>query len=257
MTKIASGQPMRSAERLLGVLKSFNESRSAQTVREIADALALAPSTVRRLLQTLETHGFVRLDPGSGRYSLHFELVRLAALARTGNDLIRESAPVLESLREGSQETAQLLVRDGSEVVLLDARNTTHLFSVSRTPGHRYPAFNGSAPGKVLLAWLEPDELDPMLRRARRSGLPKGGDAAAFGRELQKVRRNGYAINDGETTPEVWAVAAPVRDRLARVVAAVNLPCLQARVPRAGRPEIVRLVVAAADTLSRRLQSLG
>lgn len=253
MVKIASGQTMRSAERTLLVLKSFSEANPSQSIREIAEGLALAPSTVRRLLQTLEAHGFVRAEPASGRYSLHFELVRLASITVAGNQLIREAGPVLESLRDSTQETAQLLVRDGAEVVLLDARNTSHLFSVSRVPGHRYSASGGSAAGKVLLAWEEPSILSAVSKTAPQrdgSGRVKAG---GFGEVVQKVRTRGYAINDGETTPEVWAVSAPVRDHTGRVVAALNLPCLQTRVPRARRPEVIRAVVAAADALSRRL----
>ncbi|MDJ0896307.1 MAG: helix-turn-helix domain-containing protein, partial [Alphaproteobacteria bacterium] len=74
MAKVASGQPTRSAQRMLHVLKCFGEDTPELSIAQISRALDLAPSTVRRLLVTLEQEGFVRQDAASGHYRLHTEV---------------------------------------------------------------------------------------------------------------------------------------------------------------------------------------
>ena len=88
MPKLATGQTLRSAERMLDVLKVFSTDEAALTMSEISTRLDLAPSTVRRILDALESKGFVRQDPRTGKYSPFVEIVRLAAVAVQGNDLI-------------------------------------------------------------------------------------------------------------------------------------------------------------------------
>ena len=251
MAKAASGQPMRSAERLLHVLKRFESGAASLTIAEIARDLELAPSTVRRLLLLLEREGFVRQEGGG--YCLHHAVIRLAAAALAGSSLVKAAGPILDDLRQRLGEAVQLTVRDGTELILLDNRPSKHLIKTFHQIGHRYPPYRGSSAGKALLAWLPQDELLALLpasgrwERYTERGI---GDIAALQIALAQTRERGYAINDGETESDVWSASAPVRDHHGRALAALSVPCPASRLSEDRRTLIVAAVVEAAEGLS-------
>lgn len=244
---------MRSAERLLQVLKCFERERTALTVSEVAGLLELAPSTVRRLLQTLAAEGFLQQKPGSDRYRLHYEVIRLAAAALSGLSLVEVAAPTLDELRDRLGESVQLTVRDGAELLLVDRRASRHMMRAERAIGHRYEPYRGSAAGKVLLARLPDAELDRLLPpEGRWPPLTARGiaDRAALAAALAQTRERGYALNEGETEPGVWAVAAPLCDQRGDPLAALSVPCPESRLTEDRRGLIVDTVVEAARRLS-------
>jgi len=251
MAKAASGQPMRSAERLLHVLKCFGTEAASLTIAEISRDLDLAPSTVRRLLLLLEREGFVRQEAGG--YRLHHAIIRLAAAALTGSSLVKAAGPVLDGLRERLGEAVQLTVREGAELIILDNRQSEHLIKTFHKIGHRYPPHRGSAAGKALLAWLPEAELLPLLPASGRwEPYTERGIASveALRVALAQTRERGYAINDGETESDVWSVAAPVRDHHGAVVAALNVPCPASRLSDDRRALITAALLEAAESLS-------
>lgn len=258
MPKQATGQPLRSAERTLDVLETFTIARPALSVAEICQELGLATSTVRRILGVLEDHGFVRWDAHTGRFAPHYQLVRLSAVALQGNDLLTAAERPLDELRDATGEATQLCVRSGSEIVFVDRRETQNVIKIFSPIGHRSPAWTGRASGKVLMAWLDPNDVLAMLPPDGEwaPGGPRAPRSRAqFMRELEQTRSDGFAINDEETERDVWAVAAPVRDHTGAVVAAVNIPVLKTRATDPGRvEELTERVVASAREISAQLQ---
>ncbi|MGH6710295.1 MAG: IclR family transcriptional regulator [Bradyrhizobium sp.] len=257
MAKQATGQPLRSAERMLDVLEAFTIAEPSLSVADVSAKLDLAASTVRRLLNALERHGFVRVDPRTGQFAPHYQVVRLAAIALQGNDLISTSSRSLDALRDQTDEAVQLTVLSGSDIVFVDRRESSNLIKIFSPIGHRDVAWGGRASGKVLLAWLAEDEVAAMLPAP--SDWPAVGPnatptPAAFLTSLHEVRDLGYAINDEETERDVWAVAAPIRDHTGNVVAAVNVPVLKSRATDPGRvAELIAATTSAACEISANL----
>lgn len=234
------------------MLSAFTAEQSARTTAEISAELDLAPSTVRRLLQTLERHEYLTLDHESGRFSPHLELVRLAAVALGTSDLIRAAAGPADTLARDTGETVQLTVLRGADVVHVDGRESSHMWKIFHPVGAPHPVHWGGAAAKVLLAWQDRavayDVLAIASERAPGRTAPTRDE---FSEELDLVAARGYAINDGATESEVWAVAAPVRDRSAEVVAALNLPCPPQRVREIERKqELTAATVHAAGKIS-------
>ena len=253
MAKVASGQPMRSAERLLQVLKCFGEGADGLSIADVSRRLDLAPSTVRRLLLTLEKEGFVRQDTAGGRYRLHYELVRLAAAALTGTSMVKAAGPILDELRDRLDEAVQLTVRYGTELIVVDYRPSGHLVKTFHTIGHVYKPFKGSAAGKAMLAWLPDDEIAALVPRSGRwdAYTERGiADLDSLHVALDATRERGYGLNEGETEPGVWSVAAPVRDHTGAVVAVLNIPCPESRLSDDRRSKIIGALLEAADILS-------
>lgn len=255
MAKVKSGQPLRSAERLLQVLTAFTVEQPQRATREIAAELDLAVSTVWRLLQTLEKHGFLRSGDDDHRYSLDERVGRLALVARVGR-LVTVAAPHLDALLEKTEETTILTVLDGAETVHADVRKSPHFVAVYNPPGYRMRPYDGFSTGKVLLAWLPDGQLRALVPprwqpRTRKSIHTLPG----FRSNLAKVRERGYATNDAETEDEAWAVAAPVRGRYGAVEAALCCSLPRTRASDSARRRITDAVRRQADQLSKALRT--
>lgn len=255
MAKVSSGQTMRSAERLLAVLKAFRKDAAVRSLTEISKELELSPTTVKRLLQTLENSGFVCMDATGSHYRLDHELIRLASVALSGSSLVQLASSSMDALNQHLNESIQLTIRDRTDLIVIDSRQSRHLLQAFHSVGHRYSALRGSAAGQVLLAHLTEDELNQLLPQdsAEWAELPSGHpvDHSAFFESLAAAKTNGYAINDGGTDTNIWAVAAPITDKHKDVAAAINVPVPAARAKsKERRNELIQAVTKAAEDIS-------
>ncbi|MBY6366804.1 IclR family transcriptional regulator [Rhodococcoides corynebacterioides] len=222
-------------DKAMGVLHA-----AAQGPCSLADLCAvtgLPRATAHRLAVGLETHRMLARDqdgqwrPGPA----------LAELAHTAEDpVVEASAAVLPRLREATGESVQVYRVDGTRRVCVAAVEPPTGLRDTVLVGSRLPLTAGSG-AKVLLAWA-----DPALQRAVLA------DAAFGERALADVRRRGWAQSVAEREPGVASVAAPIRGRDGRVVAAISV---SGPVDRMGRRPGVRwaadLLTAAADVEKR------
>jgi DNA-binding IclR family transcriptional regulator len=249
----------RSVERALDVLRAVGESRPEPGLSELADALGLHKTTVFRLLGALERAEFVVRDEDRQRYQLGPALFELATQARRATGLHEAARPELESLAHDVGETATLEVLVGDEVLILDEVHGRFLVGGSPEVGMRWPA-HATSTGKVLLAAAELDgeRKGTSVRRKPAGRLARLGPhtitaRAALERELEKVRRDGYAVGMEELEPGFVAIGAPVRNAHGRTVAAVSVGGPKARLSGARVRTVAARVRKAADRISRRL----
>lgn len=253
MGKTATGQTMRSAERLLQVLGAFTLENPARSIADLSVALDLATSTVRRLVLTLERFGYLRYDGASGRYTPHVQVLRLASVAVAGFDLISAANPVLDRLSEQSGEAVELTIRSEANAVVVNSRVSRQRFRLVRPIGTVYPCYRGAAAGKILLAWMSENDVLGLLPA---SGKWQGNVPQSITTKnellaaLRTTRTRGYATNIEETEADVWVVAAPVRDHTGEVIAALVMPCMASRVAVAERKRLTALVCKAAEELT-------
>lgn len=232
---------------------AFTLEQPSRSISELSTHLSLAASTVRRLVLTLERYGYLRLDSSTGRYSPHYQVIRLASVAVASFDLIRAAGPILDRLSEQSGEAVELTIRSGSNVVVINSRVSKRQFRLVRPIGAVYPAFRGAAAGKVLLAWMEESKVLELLPS---EGIWEGNVPQSITtrdsllQALRSVREKGYATNIEETSADVWVVAAPIRDHTGHVIAALTIPCLASRIPSTERKRLTNLVCDAAQELT-------
>src|SRR5262249_34951274 len=113
--QVASGATYQSADRVLALLKSFDDSRVELGVAEIARALDVHKSTASRLAAALERAGF--LARSGRRYRLGVEVIRLGTLALRSFDLVSTMQPAMDKLSQRTGETVNLAVPDGEDVL--------------------------------------------------------------------------------------------------------------------------------------------
>ena len=242
-----------SVDRALRVLVLLDE-RPSLRVTDVAEHLAVAPSTAHRLLATLVLRGFAVSDPVTRSYRAG---PVLAGLGRADPvDLAGVARPHVRALAEQLHETVNLVVLEGAQCRFVEGVSGDRPLRTSVRAGTVLPAHAASG-GKVLLAELDPVQLDRLLRVVAPRALTARTlvDPEALRAQLEQVRRQGWAVNEGESEDGITAVAAPVRDAVGAAVAALAVSAPSTRCPEDVVRTMAGAVVAAADAVSHDLSA--
>ncbi|AKS32060.1 IclR family transcriptional regulator C-terminal domain-containing protein [Mycolicibacterium goodii] len=206
----------------LDILTCFSAERPALTLSEVAAATGLARPTARRLLLTLEELGYTRAV--GNQYALTPRVLALGMAYIGSLNLWDIARPHMERLVAATGESSSISQLDEGDIVYVARVAVPKLITLRVEIGTRFPAPYTSQ-GKVLLAALEPDELQAALAAPSRSGLPAREplDNKQLIRELGEVRARGWAVADEELAPGIRSVAVPLRDGAGSVRAAMNV----------------------------------
>lgn len=244
---------LESADRVLRVMELFNGGERSLSLSEIADRMSLPKSSVHRLLATLLAHGFIERDPFTRRYRLGIKLFEIGSLVIHDRGLHAAAHPVVEELAVSTGETCHLAVLSGTDAVYVYKIDGSATIIMSSRVGGRAPCFCTSI-GKALVAWSGEDIFRQVVKRGFQPFTPNTiRDAKRLATELEKVRRDGYALDREEFQPGLTCIAAPVRDHSGRVVAALGLAGPSNRLNRRRLLQLAAPVTGAADALSRNL----
>jgi IclR family transcriptional regulator, pca regulon regulatory protein len=229
---------VRSIERGLAVIAVLGHPGGGLTVAEVARAIGVTRASARRTLLTLEQLGYLRCD--ERRFMLTPKLLDVGHGYRAGLALPDVARPHLQQLMEATDEFCSVSVLDGDETLCVARVAPARIMNVAMPVGTRLPAY-ATCVGRVLLAALRADELDGYLGRVELRALTPATlvSAPSLRRELDRVRRQRFAVVDQELERGLRSAAAPIRDTGGRVVAAANVGALAGRV--------------TVDTLRRRL----
>lgn len=242
---------LQTVQRIGPVLDLFTVQQPEWGVSEVAAAIDVPRSSAHALLSSLVDTGLLQCR-ARGRYRLGWRVVELGETLRGTVDVRSCAAPVLERLVEKYGETTHLAVMDRWNVLYVDKILGNHNITVQGARiGTRLDA-HSTAVGKVLLAQLEEIEVRRYLatRPLRRLTPSTTTNPQALLDALAGVRSAGFAADLGETVSEVHCVAAPVRDDLGSVVAAVSVSVPATRFVQR-RPQLERAVVGAAHEITR------
>jgi IclR family pca regulon transcriptional regulator len=213
---------VQSFARGLAVIRSFDASRPAQTLTEVATACGLTRAGARRILLTLQALGYVEAD--GRRFQLTPKILDLGFAYLTSMPFWNLAEPVMEELVERVHESCSAAVLNGTDIVYVLRVPTHKIITQNLSIGSRLPAFCTSM-GRVLLAALDDAQLDAVLDaselvvRTPRTLIDKATLAVA----IRVVRRQGWAIVDQELEEGLISMSAPIRDRQGRVIAALNI----------------------------------
>ncbi|MCX7855624.1 MAG: IclR family transcriptional regulator [Anaerolineae bacterium] len=239
--------------RALALLEAVAEG--VHDLEGLSAHVGLSRSTAHRLLTTLVRAGYLRHSPREG-YRLGPKLIELGFRAHAGLHLPSLARPYLEELSEATRETVHLGVLDGAQVVYIDKVPGKRELQMASYIGARVPA-QCTALGKALVSTLPPEErlraFVPGLRRTERTIA----EADRFLEEIERVARQGYALDLEENEPGIRCVAAPIRDGAGRGVAAVSISSAVVYLTEERIRELIPLVQETARRISRELGWTG
>lgn len=219
---IAHGKKNNLIWKSFSILRAFRHPDECLTSHELSRRAHLPKASGHRLVQTLEEVGAI-VRGANGRYRLGMLLLFLSQNVAV-KDLLREvGRPLLVNLSARLDMTIHLGMLENDMVYYLSKVATPTSFVTHTRSGALLEAYC-SGLGKVLLAALQEEELESFILEGELVALTPHTitDRGVLRQELDKVRRQGFAIDDCEARIDTRCVAVPVRDQAGKVIAAIS-----------------------------------
>lgn len=233
------------------LLKLLADQPDGFSIAELSKALDVPRTTMLRIVSTLVAENFLQEKEKIfllGSENLHIGLRQMERM-----DIRGLAVPALKALSKASGETSHMAILSGNNALIVevcDSPNTVRAASRAGTLAD----IHCSATGKVLLANSDCDlaefmDPEPYNRRTAKTitTLQQLKD------DLQRVKAQGWGIDDEEYAEGVRCLAAPVRNAMGEVCAAIGVTASTQTFPRKDIPRMADIVKAAADDLSLKL----
>lgn len=220
------------------------------TVQRLAADLGLSRSAAYRIVGLLRERGYVT---GEAELRLGPVVLRLGLQALDGLDIYAVGPEPLRELVQQTQETAFIAVFDDDQMCYVMQQEGPQVVKVVSKLGSRAP-LHASALGKAYLSALPGAELGRVVERIPLTGYTPTTltTVPALHAELDRIRDQGWALDDAEREPGVRCVAAPIRGVGEGPVAAISVAGPRDRIV-AAQPAIVEAVRGTAARISAAL----
>ncbi|HZU00140.1 MAG TPA: IclR family transcriptional regulator [Ktedonobacteraceae bacterium] len=215
---------VQSIEQALDLLECLACSVGWVGISELSEATGQPAAMIHRLLMTLVMRKYVVRDSRTHCYALGPAFHGLSGSSRQMPDWTEIATPHLQELVEISGETANLTVIEGNRAVYVAQAQPTRRLRVFTKLGNRVP-LHCTGCGKVLLAYQPESVIASIMAQTELSRYTETTitDLGHLQQELELIRQQGYAVDNGEQEEGVRCLAAPVYDSKGRVVAAVSV----------------------------------
>lgn len=232
------------------VLECFTIQQPKLSLSEISKMLEMEPSTVRRILMSLEEGDFVKQDPETRMYSLDNGLVRLGAIAIQNFDIRSIAKPYMKEVSDRSQENTYLAINSADQSLYIDIVEAKQEIVLTGSVGATRPLYS-TGTGKVLLAFLPEQEIESIFKW-KMSHL--SDEAISRLREdIVTIQKKGVAVAVREYNQEVFSIAAPIFDSTNRVVAALAISGPAFRLTEEKVREFEQVVIANSNEISTKM----
>ena len=245
---------VQSLTRGLSILECLGLAEGGLTLTDIGQRVQLPPSTVHRLLATLEKMGYVYQAGELGRWYVGLQAFTVGSSFLSSRDFIAQSHPFMRRLMDQSGETVNLAILDGTEAVFVDQVQCREMMRTIVKLGSRAP-LHASGVGKAMFAALPDDQIDAILKVL---GLPRitGNTITTpetMWASIRVIRQRGWSFDDEEHAPGTRCVAAPIYDEHAETLGAISLAGPSSRLPDERIRQLGPLVAHTAEELTHRL----
>lgn len=247
---------MTQLDRSLDVLELIAE-RGEAGAGEISQELGLPRASVYRLLNTLETRGYIARAPRSRRFRLGLAIQALASQGGTSL-VVSLAAPALADLCMKTGETANLGVLSGGRIFYGASRDGPRVPRMPATVGEEIEP-HATAIGKAILALVPSRERATLLGPAPYAAFTDRTITSTeqLERELAITAERGYAVDDGEIAVGAVCIAVPILDSNGYPVAALSISGITARLAPPSHPAVVRVIGAWCERIASGLHAAG
>ncbi len=237
--------------RMLCVLEAF-EGRSDVSLNDLTGRVPIVKSSIYRILFTLEQSGYISKSE-NGKYSITPRFGRLAGETQSspGSELPAIALPFMAALLRRFQETVNLGVLNGDEVLYIRVLESPHAFRLAAHAGMRSP-LHSTAMGKTLLCHMSPVEINRILKgkTLRRLTTRTICDRPTFVQELAKVRKRGYSIDNGEDSDGAKCYGAAIVNAEGKALAAMSISGPALRMERIPERSVGSSLIGACRDIS-------
>ncbi|MEW5814282.1 MAG: IclR family transcriptional regulator [Spirochaetota bacterium] len=240
-----------SLDKGLLLLEIIEQETYPVTLNTLWQKLKWDKATILRMCNTLERRGYIRRDPSTKRYSLGLKIFGLYESIKKNIDVQRMARPYLERIEKKTGESAHMAFVFEKSVVFIDKVVGRTTPPVNVQVGGREP-LHCTALGQAYLAFTNETELENLLENPLKKYTRNTIETTEeLYRRLQKVREQGYAVDDEEYIEGVRCVAAPILNQSGYSIAAIGISAPKRRLSFRLIREYGEYIVEAALEISK------
>lgn len=245
---------IQSVDRALRILDLFDEFDNELKITDISARMNLHKSTVHSLLKTLQKHRYIEQNQDNGKYRLGMKLFERGNYVLHTLDIRTVAKNYLTELSVKTGNTIHLVILDGKEGVYIDKVEGPSATVLYSRIGRRVP-IHSSAVGKALVAFMNEQELEQILRDYEYNAHTPNTitNEADFRKELEKVRAQGFSVDNEENEPGVACIAVPIRNHSNNVIAAMSMSQPATRLDQQELEKAKMMLMQAANEISLKL----
>lgn len=239
---------------LLELLSDFPNGCALQKLAQLA---SLNKSTVHRMLQCLESAGYVTHGEISGSYRLTSKCAAIGHKSLSSLNILSVAAPHLNALNYETGETINFSMREDDHVILI--YKLEPIMGMMRTRAYlgQHMCLHNSAMGKIFMAFGAEDYPKQYWETHGDVIVPLTAntivDLDKMYEELATIRQRHISYDNEENEMGVFCIAAPVFDIHERVAYSVSISLSTSRLKQVGKDNLIKALKETAKAISREL----
>jgi len=247
--------PSVAVERALAMLEAAAQEPEGLSNAEISRKLEIPKSSASYILRTLEKQGYLHRDEESGKYRVGLKILSLSRGALSGIDVREVALPIMRHLMEKTNLTCHLAILDGPEAVYIEKVEPQGFIRMDTWVGRRMRV-HATSVGKALVAHIPQPQLEKIIsERAMEKRTAKTiTTLPRLLKELEKVRGQGYAVDDEENNIGARCVGAPIFNQQGLIEASIGL---SGTINQVNAQTMLRILEALKDAARHISMQLG
>lgn len=245
---------IQSIDRALQVVELFSLEKPEWGVTEISKALNIYKSNVHNVLTTLAERGFIIKDSRTDKYKLGIKFFELGSVVIKNMNLRKIAHPYMEKLLKEFNETVHLGILVEGEILSIEQEESGQSLSPRIFIGKRTP-LHCTGVGKAIMAYLPKDKFAFIIKEMGILRYTENtiSNEEELEKELEKIRKQGYAVDNMEHEEGVRCVAGPIRDYTEKVSASLSVSGPAFRINENDIPNIAKKVKEYCDCISKEM----
>jgi DNA-binding IclR family transcriptional regulator len=246
--------PSVAVERALAMLEAIAQEPEGLSNAAISRKLQIPKSSASYILRTLENQSYLNRDAATGKYRVGLKILSLSRGALSGLDVREVALPIMRHLMEKTNLTCHLAILDGPEAVYIEKVEPQGFIKMDTWVGRRMRV-HATSVGKALAAHISQERLEKILadRGMEKRTAKTITSTAKLVKELEKIRTQGYAVDDEENNIGARCVGAPIFNQSGTIEASLGLSGTTQHVNAQSMPRIVEALKDAARHISMQL----
>lgn len=245
---------MQGIERIIKILDSFSLDEPELTLKELTKKTGLPKPTVYRIAEALNKVNILSKDDNVSKYRIGVKLFELGSLYLETLELRKLAFPEIEKLSKYTEESIHMGVLDGNEVTSIEGLGSTHNLQAKLWIGKRSPIYCTSI-GKAILAFLPKKEQEEILTTIEFKRYTENTitDKKNLKKELESIRRQGFALDNEEHDEGIMCVGAPIFNNKGEVVASISISGPKIRMKEQKLEKYKKLLMDSVKRISDKL----
>ncbi|WP_420722918.1 MULTISPECIES: IclR family transcriptional regulator [unclassified Hwanghaeella] len=243
---------VQSVEKAFRVLNAIGNSGTPCTLAEVTAKTQIGKSAAQRFMHTLAKLGYIERFQNTNSWVLSVKVLQLTNFYLNSNEFIRRTQPYLIHLSKETEETVNLTILEGTDIVFISRYPSRHVLATDVVIGTRMPAYC-SAPGIAMLSRLNPEAAEDVINASSLKAFTQHTtcDRDALLQKIAVSAKRGYSTAFEEYFLGDISIASAIIDSTGAPVGAINVAVSRARyTPEEAEARFSGAVAAAAQAAS-------